>query len=269
MRETEALVQRFYGGRPLLARISAALEQAGLDPGKLSYGDLWRFDQLHSRGIIATREHADLAGLRAGMDVLDLGCGIGGASRYLAAERGCRVTATDLTPEFVATARVLTERCGLGDRIAFHQASALALPFPDAAFDHVWCHNVTMNIADKTGLAREVARVLRPGGRFSAVEVAQGPAGAPDFPLPWATDPTASFLATPAAMRAALEAGGLRIIEQIDQTADSLAAAREMARRTASGETPQQSNEVVSGDDFPVRFRNRVTGLADGRLLSS
>jgi ubiquinone/menaquinone biosynthesis C-methylase UbiE len=267
MGETETLVESFYGGRAVLPRIEAALAQAGIDPEKFSYRDLWRFDQLHGRGIAATREHADRAGLRAGMQVLDLGCGIGGPSRYLAAERDCRVTAVDLTPEYVETARVLTARCGLADRIAFHQASALALPFPDGVFDHVWCHNVTMNIADKIGLARQVARVLRPGGRFSCVEVAQGAAGLLRFPLPWAADAASSFLVTPAAMRAALEAGGLRIIEQHDDTQAYLAAARETAKRVASGETAPQSNEVVSGEDFPVRFRNRVTGMAEGRLV--
>jgi cyclopropane fatty-acyl-phospholipid synthase-like methyltransferase len=44
------------------------------------------------------------------MYVLDLGCGLGGASRYLAAERGCRVAGVDLTPNFVEAARILTNR---------------------------------------------------------------------------------------------------------------------------------------------------------------
>jgi MPBQ/MSBQ methyltransferase len=64
-----------------------------------------------------------------------------------------------------------------------------------------------MNIADKEGLGREVARVLKQGGSFSCSEIAQGSDGAPVFPLPWATDETSSFLASPAVMRTALEAG--------------------------------------------------------------
>jgi sarcosine/dimethylglycine N-methyltransferase len=139
------------------------------------------------------------------MHVLDLGSGLGGSSRYLAAVCGCRVSAVDLTPEFVELARILTARCGLADSIDYRQASALALPFEDASFDHVWCHNVTMNIADRVTLARQVARVLRRQARFSCVETAQGPAGPPSFPLPWAIDASASCLATPEAMRAAVE----------------------------------------------------------------
>jgi ubiquinone/menaquinone biosynthesis C-methylase UbiE len=76
------------------------------------------------------------------------------------------VAAIDLTPNFVEAARILTARCGLADRIEFRQANALALPFQDGTFDHVWSYAVTMNIADKEGLGREVARVLKPGGRF-------------------------------------------------------------------------------------------------------
>lgn len=267
MAEAETLVQRYYGGRPLLQRIEAALAKAGVDPQKPSHRDLWPYDQLHGRGIVATREHAQQAGIRPGMHVLDLGCGIGGTARFLAAECGCRVTGIDLTPEFVETARVLNQRCGLGDRIEMHQASALALPLPPATFDHVWCHNVTMNIADKAGLAREAARVLKPGARFSCAEVAQGPAGPPAFPLPWATDQASSFLATPEEMRAALEAGGLQIVEQQDLTEIAIAFGREVAGRVARGELPPQTNQIVMGDDFAARARNMGGGLSERRLL--
>src|ERR1700746_1698022 len=121
-----------------MQRIDDALRAAGGDPGRPSHRDLWPFDQLHSRGIVATREHAERARIAAGMYVLDVGCGLGGASRYLAAECGCRGAAIDLTPNFVDAARILTARCGLADRIEIRHANALAVPFPDGTFDHVW-----------------------------------------------------------------------------------------------------------------------------------
>jgi ubiquinone/menaquinone biosynthesis C-methylase UbiE len=257
MTTVETLVQGYYGRSDLLHRIEAALRQVGVDPQKPGFRDLHPFDQLHGRGVLATEEHAARAGVRAGMQVLDLGSGLGGSSRYLAAVCDCRVSAIDLTPEFVELARVLTARCGLTDSIDYRQASALALPFGDESFDHVWCHNVTMNIADKTTLVREVARVLRHRGRFSCVETAQGPGGPPLFPLPWASDPAASCLTTPEAMRTAVEQAGLRIVEQIDFDA-------EVAKR---GQPPRQSNDVVMGDDFEQRRANVMTGLQEHRLV--
>jgi ubiquinone/menaquinone biosynthesis C-methylase UbiE len=264
---SEGKVQEHYGRGGLLARLDAALTQAGLDPARATVDDLVPFDQLHGRGIAATREHAERAGIDSAMHVLDLGCGIGGASRYLAATCGCRVTAIDLTAEFIAVARVLTARSGLADRITYRRASALALPFADGIFDHVWCHNVTMNIPDKAGFAAEVARVLKPQARFSCAEVALGPAGAPSFPLPWATDPSASFLVTPAEMKAALEQAGLRVIEQSDLTAAGLDFARAASERAKRGEKPVQANGIVMGEDFLIRARNSNAAMRESRLV--
>jgi SAM-dependent methyltransferase len=254
MTDVEAVVQRYYGDRPVIQRIDNALRAAGINPEQPSHRDLWPFDQLHSRGIVATREHAERARIQAGMHVLDLGCGLGGASRYLTAECGCRVAAIDLTPSFVEAARILTARCGLAERIEFRQANALALPFQDGTFDHVWSYAVTMNIADKEGLGREVARVLKPGGRFSCNEIALGAGAAPVFPLPWASEEESSFLVSAAVMRAALEAGGLSVIEQVDLTATRL------------GDTGRQP--IIELDDFPVRLHNLQSCLADGRLIA-
>jgi len=254
MTDVELVVQRYYGDRPVIARIDDALRAAGVDPERASHRDLWPFDQLHSRGIVATREHAEHAGIRPGMYVLDLGCGLGGASRYLAAECSCRVAAIDLTPNFVEAARLLTARCGLAERIEFHQANALAVPFENNTFDHVWSYAVTMNIADKEGLGREVARVLKPGGRFSCNEIARGSGGAPAFPLPWASDEETSFLVKPTEMRAALEAGGLSVIGQADLTATRL------------GDAGRQP--VIERDDFILRVHNLQSCLADGLLVA-
>jgi SAM-dependent methyltransferase len=254
MTDVEAVVQRYYGDRPVIQRIDDALRAAGVDPQTPTYRDLWPYDQLHSRGIVGTREHAERAHIEGDVYVLDLGCGVGGASRYLAAECGCRVAAVDLTPNFIEAARILTARCGLAERIEFRQANALALPFQAGTFDHVWSYAVTMNISDKEGLAREVARVLKPGGRFSCNEIARGAGTAPVFPLPWASKEESSFLVSPAVMRAALEAGGLSVIEQVDLTATRL------------GDTGRQP--IIELDDFPVRLHNLQSCLADGRLIA-
>ena len=113
-----------------------------------------------------------------------------------------------------------------------------------------------MNIADKEGLGREVARVLKPGGRFSCNEIARGSGDAPVYPLPWATDESSSFLVSPAAMRGALEGSGLSILEQVDLTATRLA-------EKEVGRTP-----IIERDDFPLQVDNLQSCLSHGRLIA-
>ena len=259
-------VRERYTRPGLLDRMEAFLRQQGVDPMSLTCQDLFPIDQLHGRGIQATFEHLEHAGITSDMRVLDLGCALGGASRVMATERGCSVTAIDLTPTFVEIARELTRRCGMAGRIEFHVANALELPFDDASFDHGWCHNVTMNIQDKTALATEVARVLRPGGQFSCSEVAKGPGDDVIFPLPWADDASASFLVTPEAMRQTFEEQRLRVVEELDLTGAAIAFAQDARVRAGRGEPPVMV-PVAMGDDFAKRLRNGWRCLAEGRTV--
>jgi SAM-dependent methyltransferase len=249
-------IRQHYATSGILDRVNAFLSARGIDPERPSYQDFFPFDQLHGRGTEATREHIESAGITSSMHVMDLGCGVGGCSRVIAATCGCRVTGIDLTTEFIDVARELTRRCGMADRIEFRHADALELPFPGGTFDHVWCHNVTMNIQDKGRLASEVARVLKRGGRFSCSEIGQGSGSALVFPLPWATDASASFLVTPARMRRALEDGGLRILNEIDLSEAGIEFLKEMRLRAERGDPPLNAKYVIMGDDFRERVRN-------------
>jgi SAM-dependent methyltransferase len=260
-------VRQRYAISGILDRVIAFLVERGIDPEHPTYQDFFPFDQLHSRGIDATREHIDRAGINSSMNVLDLGCGVGGCSRVISQTCGCRVTGIDLTPQFIEIARELTRRCGMANRIEFRQADALDLPFAEGTFDHVWCHNVTMNIQDKRKLASEVARVLKRGGRFSCSEVAQGPGGPLIFPLTWATDASASFLVTPAMMRRALEDGGLRISEEVDLSEPWIAFLKEVRARAERGDPPLNANHVIMGDDIGERVKNVGRCAMEKRLV--
>lgn len=258
-------VSSHYGDATIGDRILAALQEEGLDIDNLTPEILAPIDQFHTRGIVATREHVALAAPNKDMHVLDIGCGIGGPARYLAATYGCRVTGVDLTEEFIAVAKMLTARCHLEQRVAFQQANGLDLPFADASFDMVWCQNVTMNIEDKPGFYREVARVLKPGGCFTSTEMAAGDAGPVHFPQPWARKPDISFLVPQEEMRTALEAAGFRVTEWRDTSAEVIAASQSQAQRTRHGKL---GVGLIAGADFGERVANSGRSLAEGRLAN-
>ncbi|HMJ98635.1 MAG TPA: methyltransferase domain-containing protein, partial [Reyranella sp.] len=159
-------VESHYASRSLVDVVLAALDAAGLPP-RLTAADLAPLDQFHARGLEATKELAALAGIDAANRVLDVGSGIGGPARYLAESLGCKIVGIDLTVEYCRLAEALTARAGLAGNVEFRAANALDLPFGDGEFDRVWTQHVAMNIADRPRLYREMARVVKPGGKLA------------------------------------------------------------------------------------------------------
>jgi len=188
MTEVTGDVQNHWTRRGVLARIDAVLTELGHDPQNLTPEILATVEHLHTGGLATTRDQAERLTLTQDSRVLDIGCGLGGPARYLANRYGCRVDGIDLTPELIETGKVLTERCGLFDRVVLQIGDALDLPYPDKAFDVVWCQNVAMNISDKAGFLAEAYRVLRPGGWFTSTEFSVGPRGDILYPVLWAYD---------------------------------------------------------------------------------
>jgi SAM-dependent methyltransferase len=117
-----------YGEDDLRARVNQALQQAGLGAGLVDWSDFAPLDQFHVRGLAATEELAADLRVEVGASVLDVGCGLGGPARFLAATYGCRVTGIDLSQHFVDIATMLTERAGLMGSVRYRQAGASRAP---------------------------------------------------------------------------------------------------------------------------------------------
>jgi MPBQ/MSBQ methyltransferase len=99
--------------------------------------------------------------LPQGTSVLDVGCGIGGSSRILARDYGFQVTGITISPGQVQRATELTPE---GVTAKFQRDDAMNLSFADGSFDVVWCIEAGPHMPDKAGFARELMRVLKPGG---------------------------------------------------------------------------------------------------------
>jgi ubiquinone/menaquinone biosynthesis C-methylase UbiE len=255
-----------YKRRALADVILTALTAAGKDIEHLTPDDLAPVDEFHSGGRNATVRLAQLAQINGSERVLDVGCGIGGPSRYLASKFGCQVTGLDLTAEFVALAGMLAQRTRLADKVTYRQGDALDMPFADASFDLVWSQNAAMNIADRDRLYGEMRRVLTPAGRLALQEMAAGPGGEPFYPTPWAGDKSISFLSTPEATRAALERIGFRVVAWQDTTEEALQ--QQMARTKAleTGSLPPLGLHIVIGEAFPTVTKNMLRNLQEERL---
>lgn len=238
--------------------------RAGLPEGAApTVADLAPADEFHIGGIEATRWFVPRLGLKPGMAVLDIGCGIGGTARFVAQETGVTVKGIDLTAEYVAAAQALSRAVGLSERTTFHCASALAMPFADGVFDAAFSLHVAMNIADKDALYREAARVLRPGAVLGLYDILAGTGEGPfAFPVPWAAGPQASWLATPQEMRAALDGAGFDIVEEEDRHAYALDF---FARVAARGGPPPVGLHLLIGEGFAERMANLRANLGAHR----
>ena len=250
----------------LASRILSALRESGRDLDSLTYRDLIPVSELHNRGKQATNDLARLAEIEPGCQVLDVGCGIGGPARTLAAEIGCRVTGVDISEECCIAARFLNELVGFSERIEIHQADALALPFEDQSFDIVWTQHASMNIADKPALFAEMHRVLNPGGKLALHDVMAGPTQPIHFPVPWAPDPSVSFLSRPEEVRTMALSSGFEELAWEDQTQLTEDWWRDMRERT-SGQGPAPLNPgLVMGSQFPVMANNMYRNIRERRV---
>lgn len=258
-------ISEHYQRHDLAALILTALRAAGKNVEAPTVDDLAPADQFHTGGTESTRRLAHRAGMAAGMNVLDVGGGLGGPARMLANSFACIVTVLDITQEYCRVGEMLTSLTGLSDRVKFRHGSALDMPFPAESFDAVWTQHSSMNIDNKRRLYEEIHRVLRPGGRLALHEIMAGLVAPIHFPVPWARHSAISHLSKPEELRAILAGIGFKELLWADETAMAVEWFRQKAS-TAESSQKHLGLHLLLGSDFTDMFRNQVRNLNEKRI---
>lgn len=267
MSEIESRVAGHYAGPRLLEDIRAALCAAGADPDAPTLDDLKPVDEFHTGGVEATDALIDQLAIGPETRVLDIGCGIGGAARHVAARTGAHVRGFDLTQDFVETATALSRMTGMEALTSFRLGHALDMPETEGGTDLALMFHVGMNIPDKAALFREVARVLAPGGTFALFDVMRTSGKALTFPFPWAEAADFSFVEPAHVYRNAARAAGLNVISVRDR-ADFAKSFfdRVFARMQEAGGPPPVGIHLLMHETGRRKIENYVSHLHAGDL---
>lgn len=251
----------------LLDCIEAGMEELGLSRDTVSVEDLGPVDEFHIGGRIATERFLNDVSVVANDHVLDIGCGLGGASRFAAKQYNCNVTGIDLTHEYINAGRELCEWVGLQDRVSLEQGDATTTPYPNDEFDKAYMLHVGMNVADKAALFLEIGRVLRSGGTFGIYDIMQVGPGELTYPVPWATTADGSALGSPDEYKQALQTAGFTVISERSRRDFALEFFSGMqAKNAATGGPPPLGLHIVMGEEAPTKLENMIQGISQDRI---
>lgn len=266
--ELEESVAQHYAHGTLEGTILAALAASGKDLDHLAPADLAPVDEFHIGGRQATIDFAAELEIVPGLRLLDIGSGLGGASRYFAHERGCRVTGIDLTDEYVRSAKALAKRVGLENQVSYQRGSALALPFAPGSFDGAYMLHVGMNIRDKARLFAEVRHALKPGGVFGIYDVmSENGEGDLSFPLPWASSPDTSFVESAVTYRSLLESAGFAVQKERSRRGFAVEFFHQLrAGAEQGGGPPPLGLHILMGASAPHKIANMIDNLERGLI---
>lgn len=128
-------------------------------------------EQLSAATGELTRMMIEACAVDAGVELLDVGCGTGAPACLLAREHGARVTGITTSVEGIRAAEARAEREGVADQVSFEQRDGMDNGFADRSFDRVWALESSHLMRDRDRVVSEMARVLRPGGRFALCDI--------------------------------------------------------------------------------------------------
>jgi len=228
--------------------------------------DLSGVDEFHVRGAEVSEELASQIKLDYSR-VLDVGCGLGGPSRMLADKYHCHVTGIDLNQEYISTAQGLSDLVGLGEKTNYIRSDALDLPFENGSFDVVWTQHVQMNIHHKLKFYSEIERVLSPQGTFIYYDIFCTEGGQVNFPVPWADEPSSSYLVTPLEMDDMLERLCFKNLQLTDQTGKGKQFLLKLSDTLKANGPSLLGLNVLMGSSTKDKLGNLLKGLLEGQIV--
>lgn len=252
-----------YSHGNLLKAIQDAITKLGKTVDTVTIEDLGPVDEFHIGGRVATENFLDQLEFSEKDHIIDVGCGLGGAARFVANKYSSHVNGIDLTAEYIETGRALCTWVRLDKQITLQQGSALSMPFENETFDGGYMMHVGMNIEDKARLFAEIYRVLRPGASFGVYDVMRNKDGDLAYPVPWAAEKSTSALATPEQYRQALGDAGFEVFKENnrrDFAVDFFKALR--AKTEASGGPPPLGLHTLMQESTAVKVKNMIENIS-------
>ncbi len=231
-------IAKHYAHGDLLGAIENGLSKLGKTPETVNVHDLAPVDEFHIGGRAASEYFLAQLEFLPNMQILDIGCGLGGGARFSAQTTGAHVTGIDLTEEYIETGQVLNSWVGLEKQVTLKQENALAMSFKDSHFDGAYMMHVGMNIADKQALFTEVFRILKPGARLGIYDIMRTGDGELAYPVPWADSIATSHLSSAAQYMRALVMSGFEVEQPTSRRDFALAFFAQIKAKTQANGGP-------------------------------
>ena len=219
---------------------------------------LFKYDQFHIGGHVATQKMLDLLDGLSGGQVLDVGGGFGGVARFLAHYTGNRVFSLDLTQDYVESAKIIDVEFGFSDRVEHFCGDICDFAFGRCVFDAaVWGH-VGMNIKNKDIALSNVSNALKQNGKLIIYDVLLSEGFTVQdipYPVPWAPSSKCSHIEDLKSYENNLLEAGFKVMSAVRYG--------EIIPKIVDNPVP---DDVISftGSDFKLCLENLRSFLAQG-----